>query len=152
MVNIIPCHQAYWGLAKALKREEYVPALALRKSDNSVAFDDWEKVKCLTDSIDQQRSDNPPYDLEYTHRVEEERLHWPMGVPRVGAPRRCEGLRELSTPLRLVQMFLVDMRHRVFNFKSTSKQREPSQHFWCATVHNRCAMVLNMHACVHMCL
>ncbi|GBP89399.1 hypothetical protein EVAR_65045_1 [Eumeta japonica] len=58
-------------------------------------------------------------------------------VSRVGAPRRRAGLRGLSPPLRLVQTFLVETRHRAFNLKSTSKQREPSQHFWCATIHNR---------------
>ncbi|GBP41329.1 hypothetical protein EVAR_25167_1 [Eumeta japonica] len=61
-------------------------------------------------------------------------------MPRVGAPRRRAGLRGLSPPLRLVQTFLVETRHRAFNLKPTSKHREPSQHFWCATVHNGCAM------------
>ncbi|GBP22871.1 hypothetical protein EVAR_17225_1 [Eumeta japonica] len=43
------------------------------------------------------------------------------------------GVRGLSPPLRLVQTFLVQTRHGVFNLKSISKQSEPSQHFWCAT-------------------
>ncbi|GBP78134.1 hypothetical protein EVAR_59928_1 [Eumeta japonica] len=69
-----------------------------------------------------------------------------MGVPRVGAPRRRAGVRGLSPPLRLVQTFPVETRHRVFDLKSTSKHREPSQHFWCATVRNECAMVHDVHA------
>ncbi|GBP80039.1 hypothetical protein EVAR_53179_1 [Eumeta japonica] len=62
-----------------------------------------------------------------------------MSVPGVSAPRRRVGLRVSSPPLRLVQTFLVKTRHGIFNLKSTSKHREPSQHFWCATIHNRCA-------------
>ncbi|GBP57397.1 hypothetical protein EVAR_51244_1 [Eumeta japonica] len=45
-------------------------------------------------------------------------------------------VRGLSLPIRLVQTFLVETRHKDFNLKSTSKQREPSQHLWYATVHN----------------
>ncbi|GBP16867.1 hypothetical protein EVAR_13247_1 [Eumeta japonica] len=67
-----------------------------------------------------------------------------MGVPRVSTPRRRAELRGLSPPSRLIQTFLVETRHRVFNLKSTSKQRKASQHFWCATVNNRCN--LNLHA------
>ncbi|GBP95474.1 hypothetical protein EVAR_62825_1 [Eumeta japonica] len=39
-----PCHKAYWGLAKALKTEGVVSTPALRKPDNSIAFDDREKA------------------------------------------------------------------------------------------------------------
>ncbi|GBP79785.1 hypothetical protein EVAR_99307_1 [Eumeta japonica] len=39
-------------------------------------------------------------------------------------------------PFRLVQAFLVETRHRAFNLKSNFKYREPSQRFWCTTVHN----------------
>ncbi|GBP15070.1 hypothetical protein EVAR_6711_1 [Eumeta japonica] len=51
-------------------------------------------------------------------------------------PDDVRGLGGLFPPLCLVQTFLVETRHRVFNLKWTSKRREPSQHFWCATVHN----------------
>ncbi|GBP59600.1 hypothetical protein EVAR_44816_1 [Eumeta japonica] len=64
MLNIPPSHQAYWGQAKALKMEGYAPTPALRKYDNSIAFDDWEKVECLAD-IEEQYSDNPPHDLQH---------------------------------------------------------------------------------------
>ncbi|GBO99896.1 hypothetical protein EVAR_74269_1 [Eumeta japonica] len=37
--------------------------------------------------------------------------------------------------------FLVKMRHGVFDLKSTGEYRESIQHFWWATVDNRCAMV-----------
>ncbi|GBP24878.1 RNA-directed DNA polymerase from mobile element jockey [Eumeta japonica] len=36
-----------------------VPIPALRKIDNSIAFDDREKAECLADSIEQQCSENP---------------------------------------------------------------------------------------------
>ncbi|GBP66103.1 RNA-directed DNA polymerase from mobile element jockey [Eumeta japonica] len=39
-----PTHKAFWGLAKALKTEKAVPTPALRKLDNSIAFDDREKL------------------------------------------------------------------------------------------------------------
>ncbi|GBP54474.1 hypothetical protein EVAR_47343_1 [Eumeta japonica] len=64
-------------------------------------------------------------------------------MPRVGTPRRRAGLRGLS---------LHYVRYRRpggdaawgLNLKSTSKQREPSQQFWCATIYNRCAMPLHL--------
>ncbi|GBP26332.1 hypothetical protein EVAR_95503_1 [Eumeta japonica] len=68
-------HQAYWGLAKALKTEGAVLTPALRKSDKSVTLDDWEKAECLADSIEQQCSENPPHDLKHVHRVEKEVHH-----------------------------------------------------------------------------
>ncbi|GBP37541.1 hypothetical protein EVAR_28794_1 [Eumeta japonica] len=66
-VNITPSHQDYWRLAKALKIEGYNPTLDFTKFDNSIAFNDREKVECLADSIEQQCYDNPPYDLEHTY-------------------------------------------------------------------------------------
>ncbi|GBP10822.1 Probable RNA-directed DNA polymerase from transposon BS [Eumeta japonica] len=70
-----PSHQAYWGLAKALKTEGYVPTPAFRKSDNSIMFNDREKVECLAGSIEQKCSDNRLDDLEHIHKVEEEVHH-----------------------------------------------------------------------------
>ncbi|GBP82208.1 RNA-directed DNA polymerase from mobile element jockey [Eumeta japonica] len=64
--------QSFWGLAKALKTEKAVPTPALRKLDNSIAFDDREKAECLADSIEQQCSENPAVDIEHVRRVEEE--------------------------------------------------------------------------------
>ncbi|GBP83407.1 hypothetical protein EVAR_63072_1 [Eumeta japonica] len=52
-----------------------VPTPALKRPDNSIAFDDREKADCLADSIEHQCSDNLPYDLEYVRRVEEEVRH-----------------------------------------------------------------------------
>ncbi|GBP18028.1 hypothetical protein EVAR_16974_1 [Eumeta japonica] len=71
MVETKPSHKAYWGLAKALKTEETVPTPALRRSDNFIAFDDRKKSEWLADSIEQQCSENPPFDVENAHRVEE---------------------------------------------------------------------------------
>ncbi|GBP32233.1 RNA-directed DNA polymerase from mobile element jockey [Eumeta japonica] len=68
-------HKAYWGLAKALKTEGAVPTPALKRPDNSIAFDDREKGEYLADSLEHQCSDNPPYDLEHVKRVEEEVRH-----------------------------------------------------------------------------
>ncbi|GBP22755.1 RNA-directed DNA polymerase from mobile element jockey [Eumeta japonica] len=57
---------------KALKTEGAVPTPALKKPDKSIAFDDREKAECLADSIEQQCTENPPYDTEHVRRVEEE--------------------------------------------------------------------------------
>ncbi|GBP89489.1 RNA-directed DNA polymerase from mobile element jockey [Eumeta japonica] len=59
MAEISPSHQAYWRLAKALKTEGAVPTPALKRPDNSIAFDDREKAECLADSIEHQCSENP---------------------------------------------------------------------------------------------
>ncbi|GBP21330.1 hypothetical protein EVAR_11726_1 [Eumeta japonica] len=59
MVEVLLNHKAYWGLAKALKTEVFVPNSALRKSDRSIAYDYWEKVEEKADSNEQQYSDNP---------------------------------------------------------------------------------------------
>ncbi|GBP58953.1 Probable RNA-directed DNA polymerase from transposon BS [Eumeta japonica] len=75
MSEISPNHKAYWGLTKTLKTEAAVPTPALRKFDNSVAFDYREKAECLADSIEHQCSENLPYDLEHVRRVEEEVCH-----------------------------------------------------------------------------
>ncbi|GBP87763.1 RNA-directed DNA polymerase from mobile element jockey [Eumeta japonica] len=72
MSEISPSHQAYWGLAKALKTEGAVPSPALKKPDKFIAFDDREKAECLADSIKQQCTENPPYDSERVMRVEEQ--------------------------------------------------------------------------------
>ncbi|GBP47613.1 hypothetical protein EVAR_30327_1 [Eumeta japonica] len=99
MVNITPSHQAYRRLAKAFKTEGYVLSPALRKSDNTIAFDDREKAECLTDIIEQQCSDNPSHDLKHIaclkardiHKVEEEVRHRVSLLPEddlVGVTRR----------------------------------------------------------------
>ncbi|GBP59309.1 Probable RNA-directed DNA polymerase from transposon BS [Eumeta japonica] len=72
MVEIKHSHKAYWGLAKALKTERAIPTPALKELDNSIAFNDREKAECLTDSIKQQCSENPPFDVEHVRREEEE--------------------------------------------------------------------------------
>ncbi|GBP74435.1 hypothetical protein EVAR_60585_1 [Eumeta japonica] len=72
MSEILPSHKAYWGLAKALKTERAASTPALKRPDNSIAFDDQEKPECLADSIEHQCSENPPYDLEHVRKVEEE--------------------------------------------------------------------------------
>ncbi|GBP10092.1 Probable RNA-directed DNA polymerase from transposon BS [Eumeta japonica] len=72
MVEIKPSHKAFWGLAKALKTEKLSLLPLLRKFDNSLVFDDWEKAECLADSIEQQCSENPAFDVEHVRRVEEE--------------------------------------------------------------------------------
>ncbi|GBP35348.1 Probable RNA-directed DNA polymerase from transposon BS [Eumeta japonica] len=64
MEEISVSHQAYWGLTKALKTKEALSVSALRKPAKSVAFY-REKAECLADSIEQQCSENPPYDLEH---------------------------------------------------------------------------------------
>ncbi|GBP82940.1 hypothetical protein EVAR_99731_1 [Eumeta japonica] len=75
MVEILPSHQVYSGLTKALKTEGAVSVPTLRKPDKFVAFDDQEKAECLADDIKEQCSENPPYDFEYVRRVEEEVRH-----------------------------------------------------------------------------
>ncbi|GBP67571.1 hypothetical protein EVAR_98625_1 [Eumeta japonica] len=74
IVEISPSHQAYWRLAKALKTDGAIPIPALRKPDRSIAFDDREKT-VLADSFEQQCTENPPYDSEHVHKVEEEVRH-----------------------------------------------------------------------------
>ncbi|GBP36084.1 Probable RNA-directed DNA polymerase from transposon BS [Eumeta japonica] len=54
----------------------------LKLPDDSIAFDDREKAECLSDSIEHQCSDNPPYDFENVWWVEEEVFH------RVSLPPR----------------------------------------------------------------
>ncbi|GBP61553.1 hypothetical protein EVAR_46414_1 [Eumeta japonica] len=61
MSEISPSHKPYWGLVKALKTEGAVPIPALKRPDNSIAFDDREKANCLADGIEYQCSENPPY-------------------------------------------------------------------------------------------
>ncbi|GBP93490.1 RNA-directed DNA polymerase from mobile element jockey [Eumeta japonica] len=84
MAEISPSHQAYWRLAKALKTEGAVPTPALKRPDNSIAFDDREKAECLADSIEHQCSENPPYDAEHVRRVEEEVRHRVSLPPKDG--------------------------------------------------------------------
>ncbi|GBP61090.1 hypothetical protein EVAR_89756_1 [Eumeta japonica] len=73
MIEIKLSHKVFWGLArKALRTEKVIPTPALRKLNNSIAFGDREKVECLADSIEQQCSENPSFDVEHVRRVEEE--------------------------------------------------------------------------------
>ncbi|GBP59736.1 RNA-directed DNA polymerase from mobile element jockey [Eumeta japonica] len=84
MAEISPSHKAYWRLAKALKTEEAAPTPALKRPDNSIAFDDREKAECLADSIEHQCSENPPYDAEHVRTVEEEVRHRVSLPPKDG--------------------------------------------------------------------
>ncbi|GBP37032.1 hypothetical protein EVAR_31030_1 [Eumeta japonica] len=56
----------YWKLTKALKSEGYEPTPALKKPDNTVAFDDRYKAECLANSIDQQWSHTSPHTTHNT--------------------------------------------------------------------------------------
>ncbi|GBP87571.1 Probable RNA-directed DNA polymerase from transposon BS [Eumeta japonica] len=60
------------------------PHPALKRPDNSIAFDDREKAECLADSIEHQCSENPPYDAEHVRRVEEEVRHRVSLPPKDG--------------------------------------------------------------------
>ncbi|GBP90920.1 RNA-directed DNA polymerase from mobile element jockey [Eumeta japonica] len=70
--------------ARALQRRELSPPPALKRPDNSIAFDDREKAECLADSIEHQCSENPPYDAEHVRRVEEEVRHRVSLPPKDG--------------------------------------------------------------------
>ncbi|GBP41483.1 Probable RNA-directed DNA polymerase from transposon BS [Eumeta japonica] len=59
MVEIKLSHKAFWGLAKALKTEKAVPTPALRKRDNSIAFDDREKAECLQTALNNNAQKTP---------------------------------------------------------------------------------------------
>ncbi|GBP45660.1 RNA-directed DNA polymerase from mobile element jockey [Eumeta japonica] len=72
IVEIKPCHKAFWGLTKALKTEKALLPPTLRKIHNSIVFDGLEKAECLADSIEQQCSENLSFDVEHVRRVEEE--------------------------------------------------------------------------------
>ncbi|GBP93568.1 hypothetical protein EVAR_90134_1 [Eumeta japonica] len=80
VVEISPSHKPHWGLVKALKMEGAVPTPVLKRPDKSIAFDDREKAECLGDSIEHQRLDNPPHDLDHISRVEEE-VHHRVSIP-----------------------------------------------------------------------
>ncbi|GBP19701.1 hypothetical protein EVAR_75673_1 [Eumeta japonica] len=88
MAEISPNHKAYWGLAKALKTAGVVPTPALKRSDSSIAFNNREKAECLADSIEDQCSENPPYDLEHVKGWKEA---WKevlvIGIPKPGKQR-----------------------------------------------------------------
>ncbi|GBP57233.1 hypothetical protein EVAR_82945_1 [Eumeta japonica] len=69
--KITPSHQAYWKLFKALKTDGHLPTSAFKKPDNSFAVEDREKAECLTDSVEQQCSNNSIHDTAHSHRIEE---------------------------------------------------------------------------------
>ncbi|GBP61902.1 RNA-directed DNA polymerase from mobile element jockey [Eumeta japonica] len=65
--EITPIHKAYWKLAKALTSEGFEPTPALKKPDNTVAFDDRGKVEWLADSIEQQCSNTSSHTTYNTY-------------------------------------------------------------------------------------
>ncbi|GBP26343.1 Probable RNA-directed DNA polymerase from transposon BS [Eumeta japonica] len=98
MAEISPSHKAYWRLAKALKTEGAAPTPALKRPDNSIAFDDREKAECLADSIEHQCSENPPYDAEHVRRVEEEFVRVSSHPKTVGTPSAVKRLNAFLRP------------------------------------------------------
>ncbi|GBP61138.1 hypothetical protein EVAR_46789_1 [Eumeta japonica] len=85
-----------------------------------------------TDCVNYEDCDRRIQKMQFSYKLGA--IHWPMSRSRVSAPRRRATLRGLSPQLRLVQTFPMETRHKIFNLKSTSKHREPSQHCWCSTV------------------
>ncbi|GBP19461.1 hypothetical protein EVAR_15811_1 [Eumeta japonica] len=74
---------------KALKSEGYEPTPAHKKSDNNVAFDDWDIAECLDDSIEQQCSYTSPHTIH--NKYIGSRRNWKeaviIGIPKPGKPR-----------------------------------------------------------------
>ncbi|GBP78984.1 RNA-directed DNA polymerase from mobile element jockey [Eumeta japonica] len=73
--EISPSHVAYWSVVKALKSDGYEATPALKKPDNTYAFDDREKAKstCIEEEVKQKatlprKDDLPPVSLNEVQR------------------------------------------------------------------------------------
>ncbi|GBP13807.1 RNA-directed DNA polymerase from mobile element jockey [Eumeta japonica] len=84
--EITATHKAFCKVTKALKTEEYIPAL--KRPDNSVALDDAEIAECLADSIESQCSHaSSPHDIVHINHIEEEIQNIASLEPKDDLPR-----------------------------------------------------------------
>ncbi|GBP89778.1 Probable RNA-directed DNA polymerase from transposon BS [Eumeta japonica] len=110
MVEIKPSHQAFWGLAKALKTEKAVPTPALRKLDNSIAFDDREKAEWVEEEVRRRVILPPKDDLDPITQDEVSKLIKALLV------RKAPGVDSIrSTALKCFSAPLVALLVAIFN-------------------------------------
>ncbi|GBO98417.1 Probable RNA-directed DNA polymerase from transposon X-element [Eumeta japonica] len=88
MEEIIPSHQAFWKITKALKTEGYTRIPPLKRPNGSIALDDAEVAECIADSIETQCSHvSPPDNIAHINSIEEEKEAELIGIHKPGKPR-----------------------------------------------------------------